>query len=198
MAFNIGQVKQAMRSGMGMMSGPGRLLPNNPAIGDLHTDTSGEVFVYTQQGWISNSGLGATGQITNGQLPISNTITNGGHFITAAAVKPSPTITMKGKLGDITINLDTGELTMPPKVGRDDAIRDFWLGFQEYYQPTNKAEYEKKINHLEYDVTEYKRLWKEAEKNSNKKVADKVRTKYNGQKLIMVKPEDLAKFIEES
>jgi hypothetical protein len=196
MAFNVGQMKQAM------MGGPSRSFPPNPNIGDVFQDTSGEVFIYTaHSGWISRN-LHTGGVSTNTTTPMPNVssagmVTNGGHFITAA-VPRSASVTMQGKLGNITINLDTGELTMPPNVGRDEAIRDFWLGFQEHWQPTNKANYEQKINALEYDVTEYKRLWKEAEKDSNKKVADKVRTKYNGQKLIMVKPEDLAKFIEEA
>jgi hypothetical protein len=181
-------------------TGPGLHFPVNANIGDLYTDNSGEVFIYSQAGWITNNfPSSATGQITNGQIPISNMISNGGHFITAA-VPPEATVTMQGKLGNITMNLDTGELTMPPNVGRDAAIRDFWLGFQEYWQPTNKAEYERKIKELQQEVTQIKvsslAIEKEAKQNAAKKIADKFRKKYGDQKLIMVKPEDLARFIE--
>jgi len=116
------------------------------------------------------------------------------------SIKPASTLEIKGKLGNIKIDLDTGELTLPPNVGRDAGIRDFWLGFQEHFQSTNKAEYEKKIADLRHDVQALKDRAIQAEvsslKDASKKVAAKVAAKYSGEKFIMVKPEDLIKFIE--
>ena len=131
----------------------------------------------------------------NAANPWANQSLNVGH-----GIKPAAEISMSGKLGTVTINLDTGELKMPPNIGRDAAIRDFWLGFQEYYQPTNKAQYESKIKKLEAEIKEQHdkadEYAKYVLKEANKKVAAKISAKYSGEKFIMVKPDDLIKFIE--
>lgn len=131
----------------------------------------------------------------NAANPWASQSLNVGH-----GIKPTAEISMSGKLGTVTINLDTGELKMPPNIGRDAAIRDFWLGFQEYYQPTNKAQYESKIKKLEAEIKEQHdkadEYAKYVLKEANKKVAAKISAKYSGEKFIMVKPDDLIKFIE--
>lgn len=131
----------------------------------------------------------------NAANPWTSQSLNVGH-----GIKPAAEISMSGKLGTVTINLDTGELKMPPNIGRDAAIRDFWLGFQENFQPTNKAQYEKKIMELEKEIESTKRsaaLIENADaKKAIKKVAAKISAKYSGEKFIMVKPDDLIRFIE--
>jgi len=157
--------------------------------------------VYNGDDWVDSVNVGSTGAIGAIQNGSYVTGANGpaGPF-SIGNVKPAAEISVEGKLGRITINLDTGELKMPPNVGRDAAIRDFWLGFQENFQPTNKAEYEKRIKELQQEVAQVKAtaalMRKDDEKEAAKKVAEKIAKKYNGEKFIMVKPEDLIRFIE--
>lgn len=100
-------------------------------------------------------------------------------------------IIIQTKKGNITLNMDTGDITIPPDIGRNEAIRDFWLGFQEHYQPTNKTEYEKKIETLKSDLNQAIRKGAQA-------VAEKIAEKYGNEKFIMIKPEDLIRFIQET
>lgn len=132
---------------------------------------------------------------------ISNaSITNG--TFTVADPKPLSVISIETKLGRVSVNIETGDITIPVDVGRDDAIREFWLGFQKHFVPSNKAKYEKEIEDLKRDLAGAKAsavlMKEESVKQASKRVAEKIRKKYNGEKFIMVKPEDLIKFIEES
>lgn len=155
-----------------------------------------ESYKLARQSMLTNTGptLGPISQGLNAANPWAS------QSLSVAPIKPAAEISMSGKLGTVTINLDTGELKMPPNIGRDAAIRDFWLGFQEYYQPTNKAQYESKIKKLEAEIKEQHdkadEYAKYVLKEANKKVAAKISAKYGGEKFIMVKPEDLIKFIE--
>ena len=125
-----------------------------------------------------------------------------GRPVKVATPPPKSQISVETKLGTIVINLDTGDLTIPPNIGRNEAIREFWLGFQEHFQPTNKAKYEEEIKFLKRDLAATKAsavlMKQENQKESSKRVAEKVRNKYGNEKFIMVKPDDLIKFIEES
>ena len=115
---------------------------------------------------------------------------------------PIYVIAIETKLGRVGIDIDTGDITVPVGVGRDEAIREFWFGFQKHFVPSNKAKYEKEIEGLKRDYerleTYYKAKFVEIEKDSAKFIVEKVRKKYGSEKFIMVKPEDLIKFIEES
>lgn len=103
--------------------------------------------------------------------------------------------------GQIKINLDTGDLTIPPGIGREEAIRDFWLGFQENFRGVDKTKYENEIASLKKDI-EY--ITQKAEEYQNevldtakKSVVKKITEKYGNEKFIMVKPADLIRMIEE-
>ena len=113
---------------------------------------------------------------------------------------PTNVISIETKLGRISVDTETGDITVPVGVGRDDAIREFWLGFQKHFQPSNKTKYEEEIKFLKRDLAATKAsavlMKQEGEKDANKRVADKVRKKYGNEKFIMVKPDDLIRFIE--
>lgn len=155
--------------------------------------------VYNGDDWVDSVNVGSTGAI--GAIHDGTYTTGANGPLTIGNMQPAAEISVEGKLGRITINLDTGELKMPPNVGRDAAIRDFWLGFQEQFQPTNKAKYEQQIKSLQQDLARAQAtaalMRKDDEKEAAKKVAEKIAKKYNGEKFIMVKPEDLIRFIEE-
>ena len=105
-------------------------------------------------------------------------------------------------LGRIGINIETGDITVPPGIGRDDAIREFWFGFQKVFNPFDKAKYDVEIKKLKDDIQDmkgyYGKALEAAEKKSCSIVAEKIRKKYGNEKFIMVKPDDLIKFIEEA
>jgi len=115
---------------------------------------------------------------------------------------PTSVIAIETKVGRISVDIETGDITVPVGVGRDEAIREFWLGFQKHFQPSNKAKYEMEIEGLKRDYqrleTYYKEKLVEIEKDAAKFIVEKVRKKYGSEKFIMVKPEDLIKFIEEA
>lgn len=115
---------------------------------------------------------------------------------------PTSVIAIETKVGRIGINTETGDITIPPGIGRDEAIREFWFGFQKHFQPSNKAKLEEEIKYLKRDLASTKAsavlMKEEGHKNANKRVAEKVRKKYGNEKFIMLKPDDLIKFIEEA
>jgi hypothetical protein len=99
--------------------------------------------------------------------------------------------------GAVTLNLKTGDITFPLKIGRDEAIRDFWMGFQKYFGSSDVNEVAKlktKLKETEQAAEEYKKYVYE---KTVKGVVDKINKKYANEKFIMVKPADLIKFIEE-
>lgn len=96
--------------------------------------------------------------------------------------------------GRVSINFDTGVLTIPPGIGRDEAIRDFWLGFQENFRGAEKAKYENKISELNKRIDV---LYRQTNSDVKKRIAKKIAEKYKHEKFIMVKPADLIKIIEE-
>ena len=64
------------------------------------------------------------------------TVSNANMGITK--VEPRNVIEIETKLGRVGINVETGDLTIPPGVGRNDAIREFWFGFQKHFNPFDK------------------------------------------------------------
>lgn len=168
--------------------------PSNPKVGDVVV-SSGLTEVYTNHGWVTNHHITSAGA--------ANMVNNGGYAaITAAPIQPKSTLAFDTAYGRVTLDIKTGDLTVPVGMSRQDAIRDFWLGFQENFQPTNKAKYEQQIKDLQQDLARVQAtaalMRKDDEKEAAKKVAEKIAKKYNGEKFIMVKPEDLIRFIEES
>ena len=96
----------------------------------------------------------------------------------------------------------SGDITVPVGIGRDEAIREFWFGFQKHFVPSNRAKYEQEIEGLKRDYhrleTYYKEKLIQSEKDAAQPIIEKVRKKYGSEKFIMVKPEDLIRFIEEA
>jgi hypothetical protein len=113
---------------------------------------------------------------------------------------PTNVIAIETKLGRVGINIETGDITIPPGIGRDEAIREFWLGFQKHFVPSNKAKYEKEIAGLKSDYQRLENYYKDkltsVGKDATKPIVEKIRKKYGNEKFIMVKPEDLISFIE--
>ena len=113
---------------------------------------------------------------------------------------PTSVIAIETKVGRISVDIDTGDITVPVGIGRDEAIREFWFGFQKHFVPSNKAKYESEIEGLKRDYVRLETYYKEKlvniEKDAAKPIVEKVRKKYGNEKFIMVKPEDLIKFIE--
>lgn len=104
--------------------------------------------------------------------------------------------------GKVKINLDTGVLTIPHGIGREEAIRDFWLGFQENFRGVDTAKYENEIAVLraenEYIAKKADQYKKEVDKIVKDTIVKKVSEKYGNEKFIMTKPSDLIKLIEEA
>jgi hypothetical protein len=104
--------------------------------------------------------------------------------------------------GQVKINLDTGDLTFPPGIGRDVAVREFWLGFQENFRGAEKTKYENEIAVLKAEnvyitqkADEYKNYANDVVKKS---ILKKITEKYGNEKFIMMKPADLIRMIEEA
>jgi hypothetical protein len=104
--------------------------------------------------------------------------------------------------GKVKINLDTGVLTIPHGIGREEAIRDFWLGFQENFRGAERAKYEDEVaslkKHISYITQKAEEYKNEVLDTAKKSVVKKIAEKYGNEKFIMVKPADLIKFIEEA
>lgn len=200
MAFNIKNVKGALGAGLGQMAqAPGANGPAGPQFGDTRQTSTGEIEVYTQSGWINpniNTSITSVGSL--GSLSISNV---SHEVIPQKFPEPRSVIAIETKVGRISIDVETGDLTIPQGIGRDQAIREFWLGFQEYFKPANTAKYEKEIKDLERELASTKvtaaLIQQEELSKANNRVAEKVRKKYGNEKFIMVKPDDLIKFIIE-
>jgi hypothetical protein len=202
----------------------GHIAPTSPNDGDLWTDTvSGRVYVYTtHNGWVDTAYPIMNTPATTTAYPTVNTpvTTNipkgwlgsnaaaGGNLSIAtgksSAFHESLTnvIQIETKVGRIGINTETGDITIPPGIGRDEAIREFWFGFQKVFKPLNKNKYEIEIEGLKRDYARLETYYKDKlvnlGKDAAKPIVEKIRKKYNGEKFIMVKPEDLIKFIEEA
>jgi hypothetical protein len=188
----------------------GHIAPTSPNVGDMWTEpVTGKIYVYAPpNGWVVTAANAANpfmnapmatnipnASITNGTLSVGK-----GHPY-AFHESPTNVIAIETKLGRVSVNIETGDITIPVDVGRDDAIREFWLGFQKHFIPSNKAKYEEEIKFLKRDLAGAKAsavlMKQESEKEASKRVAEKVRKKYGNEKFIMVKPEDLIKFIQE-
>jgi hypothetical protein len=221
MAININTFQGALGSGLGQMAqapgsngpaGPranhttGIQAPLNPSFGDLWSDGSGSVKVYTQQGWVSVGMTGAAGISSSGSINASimpydpNSLSIGNQTYAVAQSPTTSVIAIETKVGRVGINTETGDITIPPGIGRDEAIREFWFGFQKHFQPANKDKYEKEIAGLKSDYQRLENYYKDklasVGKDAAKPIIEKVRKKYGNEKFIMVKPEDLIKFIE--
>jgi hypothetical protein len=223
MAININSMKGAMGAGLGQIGQAsvsatgvvgavnnggyavhtnGALAPINPSFGDLWSDSNdGVIKVYTQQGWEPVSGSVSAASI-NAINPGNLTYGSATQSISVAQSPTTSVIAIETKVGRVGINIETGDITIPPGIGRDVAAREFWLGFQEHFRPANTAKYEKEIEGLKRDLAGAKAsavlMKQENMKEASKRVAEKIRKKYNGEKFIMVKPEDLIRFIEET
>ncbi len=198
------------------------IAPTSPNVGDMWTEpVTGKIYVYAPpNGWVVTAANAANPfmnapmatNIPNASISNGNLSVGKGH---PYAVHNPPTnviaietklgranvIAIETKLGRVSVNIETGDITIPVDVGRDDAIREFWLGFQKHFIPSNKAKYEEEIKFLKRDLASTKAsavlMKQEGAKDANKRVAEKVRKKYGNEKFIMVKPEDLIKFIQE-
>jgi hypothetical protein len=95
--------------------------------------------------------------------------------------------------GQVKINLDTGDLTFPPGIGRDVAVREFWLGFHEHFKTIDKKKYEQQIAEISRKADEYRNHANDVVKKS---ILKKIAEKYGNEKFIMIKPADLIKMIE--
>ncbi len=119
-----------------------------------------------------------------------------------SANPPTNVIAIETKVGRVGINTETGDITIPPGIGRDEAIREFWFGFQKHFNPFDKTKYEIEIEGLKRDYARLETYYKDKlvnlGKDAAKPIVEKVRKKYGNEKFIMVKPEDLIKFIEEA
>ena len=144
----------------------------------------------------SQASIGPTGALGTGKLgPLEGP--TGGLTINSPVHSEMVVMTPHGK---VKINLDTGVLTIPHGIGREEAIRDFWLGFQENFRGAEKVKYENEIAYLKKDIEHITQKAEEYKKEVNKIVKDtivkKVSEKYGNEKFIMIKPADLIKMIE--
>ncbi len=117
-----------------------------------------------------------------GHLTINNTPTQNKFRVTT-------------KSGEIVVDLETGDLTMPVGMNRKDGLREFWLAFQDNFKGGNE-----KVKELEYELSYAKAQLTgkqtEMKKQIKERLRDKVMKNYGSQKFIMMKPDDLIKFLE--
>jgi hypothetical protein len=206
--------QMASASGANGPAGPyskhshGHIAPTSPSDGDMWTDAaSGKIYIFsTHNGWLdtaANPFMNApmATNIPNASISNGNLSVGKGHPY-AFHSPPTNVIQIETKVGRVGINTETGDITIPPGIGRDEAIREFWLGFQEHFRPSNTAKYEKEIEGLKRDYVRLETYYKDKlvnlGKDAAKPIIEKVRKKYGSEKFIMVKPEDLIKFIEEA
>lgn len=127
---------------------------------------------------------------------------NGDLSFTLNKMNTSSEIAVMTPHGKVKINLDTGALTIPHGIGREEAIRDFWLGFQENFRGAERAKYEDEIaslkKHISYITQKAEEYKNEILDTAKKSVVKKIAEKYGNEKFIMMKPADLIKFIEEA
>ena len=164
-----------------------------PIPGDMRQGQSG-VEIYTASGWQPATGpspapwkyLPSPGSLQSIQS---------GHPIDV-----TKNLVINTSKGDIILNLSTGDITFPVGLSRDEAIRDFWFGFQKHFPCGNDEHYERSIKLLENELKKQKQKADEygeyAVKETRKRIAEMIADKYKGEKFIMVRPEDLIKFIE--
>jgi hypothetical protein len=170
-----------------------------PATGDVRNTSSGGTEVYDGNKWFPVSITGATGAV--GHTTISNNITPAGKLTFGSpgttinnSFNQSSNLTLKTEKGEVVLNLKTADITVPPGIGRDEAIRDFWLAFQKYFQPIDTVKHQHEISELKSKITN---IQMNAKKEAGKIISEKIAKKYGGEKFIMVRPEDLIRFIEE-
>lgn len=197
----------------------------SPQIGDLRTNSSGEIEVYSYNGWekqnpfmgaiasaAPGSLTGAIGSSAHNQLSVAGAVGATGSIphhgmATISSVSTgtisagSRNLTLQTSKGDVTLNLETGDLQLPVGIGREEGIRDFWLAFFEYFPAGNKKEYEDEIwllkNKMQQMKDEYTYAMKEATKSSSTGIVSKIKKKYGNEKFIMIKPDDLIAFIQD-
>jgi hypothetical protein len=125
---------------------------------------------------------------------------NGDFSFTLNKMNPSSEMAVMTPHGKVKINLDTGVLTIPHGIGREEAIRDFWLGFQENFRGAEKTKYENEIASLKRDIEHITQKAEEYKNYANdvvkKSILKKIAEKYGNEKFIMIKPADLIKMIE--
>jgi len=137
----------------------------------------------------SQASIGPTGALGTGKLgPLEGP--TGGLTINPPVHSEMAVMTPHGK---VKINLDTGDLTFPPGIGRDVAVREFWLGFHEHFKTIDKKKYEQQIAEISRKADEYKNYANDVVKKS---ILKKIAEKYGNEKFIMIKPADLIKMIE--
>jgi hypothetical protein len=132
--------------------------------------------------------------------PLGAPNSNGDLSFTLNKINPSSEIAVMTPHGQVKINLDTGDLTVPHGIGREEAIRDFWLGFQENFRGADEAKYENEIASLKKDISYITQKADEYRNHANdvvkKSILKKITEKYGSEKFIMIKPADLIKMIE--
>lgn len=172
-------------------------IPQNPKFGDMWFDPiNNEYMMWNGHSWIAQKGPIGSMHINT---PVNAPIT----------FHEEPTKHMKFQVktnyGVIVANLNTGELTIPAGVARDAALREFWMGFLEHYRPSggdpNAIANRQRIKELENELYMMKeKSDKHATyvfKETVGGIVNKITKKYGSEKLIMVKPSDLVKLIEE-
>jgi hypothetical protein len=170
--------------------------------GDLEAALNNALKMSQMSNMASVGAIGAPLQYPNsmyngiGQMP-TNPMIQSGTFTINNPPNPNNFIITTDK-GVVTLNLKTGDITFPLEIGRDEAIRDFWMGFQKYFTPSDVDEVAKlktKLKETEQAAEEYKKYVHE---KTIKGVVDKITKKYSNEKFIMTKPADLIKLIEEA
>jgi|688.fasta_scaffold351595_3 hypothetical protein len=167
--------------------------------GDLEAALNNALKMSQMSNMASVGAIGAPLQYPNsmyngiGQMPTNPMIQSGTFTINNPPNANNFVITTDK--GVITLNLKTGDITFPLEIGRDEAIRDFWNGFQLYFGVNQDNKFQIRIKELEDECFKLKN---DAESKAKQKVLDKITKKYSNEKFIMTKPADLIKLIEEA
>ena len=190
-AFDVAQG----RIGYGQLTGPTGPAPTQQYYSNTTT------IMNPSNGWAS-AGVDMSSMVN----------TNG--VYQSGSLKFPRTVTIKTTKGEITLDLNTGDITFPLEVGRNEAIRDFWMGFQQHFKAGEVQEYEKRIADLKHNIAVHRNelnqrvaetsilkseiadLKKKASAGDSKAIAQAIANKYAGRDLLMIKTADLVREIE--
>ena len=105
-------------------------------------------------------------------------------------IPPTGIFEVRTSSGTIKADMNTGIVEFPPGMNRPAALYEFWQGFAQIYRPNHSE-----IALAKQETQLLRDQVKDAHRTVSKKIAEKIQEKYGNEKFIMIKPDDLIKFL---